>query len=144
MTRLFNKKGNINIFIPLGIILLITIFVAIFLAYYQVNIIADNIRKDLFYISNNAILAFNQQDLAYGKYTLDEQKAKEIIEEILNKNYQNGSVLKISIIQLDQIENNQILIKIKVRFKSFITLFGRNQYEFIMTETVKISLMKYN
>ena len=50
------KKGNV--FISTGILLLIIIIAISMLLYYQVNIIAEGIRKDLFYASNTAILAF--------------------------------------------------------------------------------------
>ena len=116
--------------------------------YYQINILVQNIRKDLYYTCNNAILSFDTKELSYRNYTVDEEKTKEVIEDVLNKNYieAEGSIIKISITDLD-VEYMQdsviIAIQIQVRFKSVINLTGTNEHEFEMSEQVKISLMNY-
>ena len=142
------KQKQGNIFIPIGLVVLVILFATIFLVYYQLNVIIENVRKDLFYASNNAILSFDTQDLAYKKYTIDKNKTKQVIENILNKNYTEieGSVTKIEIIDLDivQKENKVYLsINVKVTFKSVINLAGENEHEFKMNENIKISLLDY-
>ena len=140
-----NKQGNMVI--AVGLIVLILIFTVTFLLYYQVNMITESIRQDLFYVSNSSLLSFDTSDLAYGKYTVDENKTKEIMEYLLNKNYQNGSVKEIKIINLDvTYEKDKVRLdtEIKVKFESVITIGGKNGHEFKMKEQVKIALLEYD
>jgi len=133
--------------IAVGLIVLVLIFAVTFLLYYQVNIITESIRQDLFYVSNSSLLSFDTSDLAYGKYTVDENKTKEIIEYLLNKNYQSGSVKEIKITNLDvTYEQDKVRLdaEIKVKFESIITIGGKNEHEFKMKEKVKIALLEYD
>ena len=95
-----NKKGNVIIF--LGIIITVLMFMAIFVIYYQVNTITKKIRQDLFYASNNAIIAMDKEELLFSKYILNTQKAKNIIQEILVKNHikDGGSITDILVEEL--------------------------------------------
>ena len=140
-----NKQGNMVI--AVGLIVLVLIFAVTFLLYYQVNIISESIRGDLFYVSNSSLLSFDTSDLSYGKYTVDENKTKEIIEYLLNKNYQSGSVKEIKITNLDVTyvhDKVRLDTEIKVKFESVITIGGKNEHEFKMKEQVKIALLEYN
>ena len=141
------KKGNV--YITVGLLVLIIILFATFLLYYQVNIIVVSIRKDLYYATRNAILSLDTQELSYRKYIIDTQKAQEIVEELLRKNYikDNGSVTKIEILDMRaECTDKNIVItnKIKVKFKSVINIIGDNNHEFEINETIKISLMEYS
>lgn len=140
------KQGNI--FISVGLIVLVIIFAVTFFVYYQVNIITENVRQDLFYASSNAILSFDMQDLSYKKYTVDENKTKEVIEYLLNKNYTEteGSISKIEITDLDVIyEQDKVRLdtQVQVTFKSVINLAGENEHSFKMNENIKIALLDY-
>jgi len=141
---IINKKGNV--FIPIGLVILVIIFVTVFLMYYQVNIIIENVRRDLFYASNNAILSFDIKDLAYRKYTVDKEQTKQIIEYILNKNYADSDITKVQVTNLEILnEQNKIHLKIQVQvtFKSVINIAGKSEHDFKMNENIKISLMDY-
>ena len=143
-----NKKRG-NVYIAVGLLVLIILLFATFLLYYQVNVIVASIRKDLYYATRNAILSLDIQELSYSKYIIDTQKAQEIVEELLRKNYikDNGSITKIEILdmQAESTDENIIITnKIKVKFKSVINLMGDNNHEFEINETIKISLMEYN
>lgn len=145
-TCALKKQGSV--FISVGLVVLVIIFAVTFLVYYQVNIIAENVRHDLFYASNNAILSFDTQDLAYKKYTVDENKTKQVIEYLLNKNYTEteGSITKIEITDLDVIyEPDKVRLdtQVKVTFKSVINLAGENEHSFKMNENIKIALLDY-
>ncbi len=140
-----NKQGNM--IIAVGLIVLVLIFAVTFLLYYQINIITDSIRQDLFYVSNSSLLSFDTSDLSYAKYTVDVNKTKEIMEYLLNKNYQNDSVKEIKITNLDVIyEQDKVRLdtEIKVKFKSVVTIGGKNEHEFKMKEQVKIALLEYD
>lgn len=139
------KQGNMVI--AVGLIVLVLIFGVTFLLYYQINIITESIRQDLFYVSNSSLLSFDTSDLAYAKYTVDVNKTKEIMEYLLNKNYQNSAVKEIKITNLDIIyEKDKVRLdtEIKVKFKSVITIGGKDEHEFKMEEQVKITLLEYN
>lgn len=147
MSRKYAKNKQGNMIIAVGLIVLVLIFAVTFLLYYQINIITDSIRQDLFYVSNSSLLSFETSDLAYGKYTVDVNKTKEIMECLLNKNYQNGSVKEIKITNLDIIyEQDKVRLdtEIKVKFKSVVTIGGKNEHEFKMKEQVKIALLEYD
>ena len=144
--QILRKQGNV--FIPIGLVVLVITFASIVLVYYQVNIITENIRKDLYYASNSAILSFDLQDLSYKKYTVDETKTKQVIEYLLNKNYTEtqGSITEIKVVDLkiNYLKDYVNLdVGIKVKFNSVINLMGKNEHEFRMNENIKISLMDY-
>ena len=141
------KKGNV--YIAVGLLVLIIILFATFLLYYQVNIIVTSIRKDLYYATRDAILSLDTVELSYSKYVIDIQKAKSIVEEILIKNYikDDGSITKIKVLDMQATcaeEYIAITTKIEVEFKSVINLTGDNNHRFKINETIKISLMEYN
>lgn len=143
----FGKQGNV--FISVGIIILVIIFVITFLLYCQVNIVIENVRQDLFYASNNALLSFDAQELSYNKYMIDEAKIKQIIESILNKNYAQteGGITKIQVIQLDILNEQDkvnIKIQVEVNFESVINIAGKNEHSFKMYEDIRISLLEYS
>lgn len=144
----YKMKKRGNIFIPIGLLVLIVTISAVALVYCQINIIIENVRKDLFYASNSAILLFNLQDLSYKQYTIEESKVKDIIEDILNKNYirNDGSITKIQVSDL-QIFNDQEKVIIKTRvnitFNSVINIAGRREHSFNMDEEIRISLLNY-
>ena len=138
-----NKKNNLkkqgNVFIPVGFAVLIIIFAAIFLVYYQINIIVESVRQDLYYATKNAILSFDTQELSFKKYKGDSYIAKQIIEGVLNKNYTEakGSVNKIEITSLQIIHGqNAVIVNVQVRvvFRSVINIVGKNEHEFKMNE----------
>ncbi len=140
------KQGNV--FIPIGIIVLVIIFATVFLVQYQLNIIIENVRHDLFYASNNAILSFDLQDLAYKKYTIDKNQTKQIIEYILNKNYTEtkGSITKIRVLDLkitNKLDKVNIKTQVEVTFNSVINVAGKNEHSFKMNDEINISLLEY-
>ena len=144
--QILKKQGNV--FIPIGLVVLVIIFASIVLVYYQINIITENIRKDLYYASTSAILSFDLQDLSYKKYTVDETKTKQVIEYLLNKNYTEtkGSIteIKVSDLKINYLKDYVNLdVGIKVKFNSVINIMGKNEHEFKMNENIKIALMDY-
>lgn len=142
-----NRKNG-NVFISIGILILIMIVAISMLLYYQVNIIAESIRKDLFYAANTAILAFNTEELSYRRYNINKEKTKQIMQEILNENYTKprSSIANIKILYLDikhTEDNANIAVEIEVAFKAVVNLIGKNDYTFKMKEDVNISLLNY-
>ena len=140
-----NKSGNLNVFISIGIILMLTILTVFFLVYFQINVIANNVRQNLFYSANNAILAMNVQSLAYGKYNMDIHYAKELIEDLLNKNAQGAiSNIEVKSLKLENIEGGpNLYAQVVVKFKTIVNFGNDNEYKITMQDTVPISLLKY-
>ena len=140
-----NKIGNLNVFISIGIILMLTILTVFFLVYFQINVIANNVRQNLFYSANNAILAMNVQSLAYGKYNMDIHYAKELIEDLLNKNAQGAiSNIEVKSLKLENIEGGpNLYAQVVVKFKTIVNFGNDNEYKITMQDTVPISLLKY-
>lgn len=140
------KQGNVIVVI--GVYILIIIFLTVFLVKYQTNIIIENIRLDLFYAARETILAFNNQELAYRQYEVDENKTRSIIQEILEQNYlkENGSVTNINVVDI-KIQYKEkfakVYVEVEVTFRSVVNLFGKNEHKFKVKEEVKISLMEY-
>lgn len=145
----YSLKKQGNVYVVIGIVVLVIIFMATFLVYYQVNIITESIRHDLFYASNASLLSFDTQDLAYKKYTVDENKTKQVIEYLLNRNYTEGegNIINIKVTNLKvNYEQDKVILEtqIQVTFRSVINLLGENKHSFKMNENIKIALLEYN
>ena len=143
----YNSKQG-NVIVVIGIYILIIIFLTVFLVKYQTNIIIENIKLDLFYAAREAILAFNNQELVYRQYEIDENKTRSIIQEVLERNYlkENGSVNNITIVDLQiryEKEYVKVFVEAEVIFRGVVNLFGKNEHKFKVKEEVKISLMEY-
>lgn len=85
-----NKNGSVEIFIlSITIIFMVIILVITFLLYIQINSCIYNVKTDLFYIAQNAILAVDYDELAYSSYEINDEILKEKITTLLHLNYPN-------------------------------------------------------
>lgn len=137
------KKGNV--IVVLGIIIMIIVIVAGFFVTYQLNIIISSVKKDLFYISNNALVAMDFTELSYGVYKINMDRTKEIMEELLNKNKHIG-INKVTIKEIElmyKLGEPHILSKIQVDFTPVINIGNKTSYTFELQENVAISLLQY-
>lgn len=140
------KKGHVNIFIPIGILLLVIVFVITFLIYFQVSTIINSVKKELFYIANNALIAMDEEALAYNDYNIDLNKMRYIIQNLLDRNKQRN-VNRVSIMDLRFNSNNKkphLYIKVKVEFKPIVNIFSKESYSFKLQDEVMIALLNYN
>lgn len=142
-----NKKQG-NIFIPIGMLVLIIITFAMFLSYYQVNLIISNVKRDLYYIAREAILLFDVKELSYRNYLINGSNIKDKIEDGLTKEYTQSmyNIKEIQVMGVELAYNKEgvnVGVTIKVKFKSIINLMGDNMHEFNLREDVNISLMNY-
>lgn len=141
------KVGNINVFVPLGIAFLAIIFAGMFLGYFQINMVTAALRKNLYFLANNAIVAMDNQELSYGVYSIDLEKAKNIIQDLLNKTYKDNTFIKeikVTNISFKEQEIPKLSLEVEVKFIPVIKAQGKEQYKFTMKEEVKMSLMTYN
>ncbi|MBR5227725.1 MAG: hypothetical protein IKV94_03715 [Clostridia bacterium] len=105
-----NKKGElliISVFLVITVICII--FTAIVIMGFQINTQITGIKDSLFYLSQNAILAYNTNHLAYDKYSVDYDKLYSICKELIIKNHLNGKnkVNNISIKELKVITSKE-------------------------------------
>ncbi len=119
-----------------------------------------DIKKDLYYISQNGIIANDKEDLALGKYNNSDKDIQKYIEEVLNKNYVKGTtgIVKIEINECKFIKDISIVkaytnnkydvpiihIDLTIYFKSIINIQNMTDVMKIkLHEDVKASLLKY-
>ena len=142
-----NKKGNVLALI--GIIMLVIILLAMFILQYQINVIVRSIRNDLFYISNNVIVAMDKEELFLANYMINNENARMIIQDLMNKNHvrEGGYIKAIKVVDAYFNTKNKVpsmYVEIKVTFKPLIKIGNKSEYEFTMKENAMISLLQYS
>lgn len=139
------KKGNV--ICTMSIVLTLLIFMCFFFLIFQVNTIKRSIKNDLFYLSNNAILGMNKEELYFSNYEINTDKTKNILEDLLKKNHEKGYIKEIEIkdISFETKEDHIVIhLEIKVKFNPIIKIGSKETYEFFFKEDTKISLLEYN
>lgn len=136
-----SKRGNVEIFIlSITILLMLVILTSVFLLHIQINTCIYNIKSDLFYISQNAYLAADHEELAYSNYEVNDELLSEKIEYLIKLNHSNYDFY-INEIKYDYINKN-VLININllinpIVLKDMIGIISLN-----IKETVKLRLME--
>lgn len=152
------KKGELYIIsIFLFAIICLLILFSVIVSYFQINTVLLGVKDSMFSISQNAIIAYNMENLAYDVYDIDIEKLRTIINEMLLKNHIEGKskIENIEIKELYLISNKNeciyhtngkfedaiLHVILKVNFIPVINIGTIN--EFTIHEDVKLSLMKY-
>lgn len=140
------KKGNV--FIAIGLLVVMIIFTAMVLVICELNIIVKTVRQDLYYATKNALLSCDVNELSYNNYDININRTREIIQELLNKNHEglSDSINKIEILDIDVKNVSKSLainVKVKIYFRSVINLAGKNNYSFELKEELKFSPLEY-
>lgn len=157
-----NKNiGNINIvFLTCVSGIIIVILFAFCIMYVQITSTIINIKNDLYSISQNGIVANDEEGLALNIYTAESNQLKNYIGNVLNKNYiKTGSSIKsinieecTYIIKKEEVSKHTngryidpiIHIKIKASFSPIIKINNISKtITIIIHEDVKATLMKY-
>lgn len=74
-----NKSGIVNIcFTIFGITMLLTLTM-IYMLYFQVGIIKNRIKEELYYALMNGQVALEREDLAVNVYSVDKNKLEQIL-----------------------------------------------------------------
>lgn len=119
-----------------------------------------DVKKDLYYISQNGVVANDKEDLALGTYNNSDKDIQKYIEEVLNKNYVKGTtgIVKIEINECRFIKDISIVkahtnnrydvpiihIDLTIYFRSIIkTRNIEDVMKIKLHEDVKASLLKY-
>lgn len=74
-----NKKGFVNVFITIGVVVVIFVLIACFMTYFQVNHIRTKVINELQYTIYNSIVAVNKEDINLGVYSVDKSSLEQVI-----------------------------------------------------------------
>lgn len=100
-----SKAGMTNVCIMFVGIALILFFTMIYMLYFQVGIIKNRIKEELFYALMNGQVSLNKQELAYRNYEINKNK----LEENLNTWAKEIAKTKINV---DEIKISELLTNI--------------------------------
>lgn len=136
-----SKKGSVEIIIlTLTIIFMFIILTITFLLYIQINSCVYNVKSDLFYISQNAVLAVNYDELAYSNYEINDEKLKEKIATLLHLNYPNYN-FNVNEIKYECLSNS-VLIDIDLHIKPIALRNIIGDITLKIKDNVKLKLME--
>lgn len=121
-----NKAGIINIYITFLGIMLILLLTMVYMIYFQVGIIKNNVKEELFYALMNGQVALNKEELALNSYVINKDK----LEENLNLWVKETAKSKINVneIKINELltntSNNKVTLKIEllIYFKPIVKL----------------------
>lgn len=154
-----NKKGElIIVFAILIATVLILVLGVVSIQYFQINNTLTDIKSNLFYICQNAVIAY-ENDLALDVYSVNSNKLKNIVGELLIKTYVNSrkDIVNITTDEVYIVTNESecmshsngiyktpfIHIKITVEFNPVLKLDGLAKRKINIHQDVKLSLMVY-
>lgn len=139
-----SKKGTTNICIMFAGILMIIFFTMTYMLFFQVGIIKNSVKEELFYALMNTQVSLDKEELAYGNYVINKNK----LEETLDMWVEETAKSKINVTQiivkelLTNTSNNNMTIKIEllVTFKPIIKL--RDKVSIKIYDDIDLSLLK--
>lgn len=155
-----NKKKGELLIVAVIIIALVLVLVlgAVSIQYFQINNTLTDIKANLFYICQNAIIAFSDE-LGFEVYNIDVLRLKNVVSELLTKNYINGrtDITAINIDEIYLVTNESeclshtgksystpfIHIVISIEFNPVIKFNSVNTRKISIHQDVKLSLMVY-
>ncbi len=127
------KNGSIGIiFICFIFIIFISIFFYIFFLNYKINIKVYRIKQDIDNIVQNVILSFNQEELSYNNYIINEEDMIYRVGKIMELSYKEASLEYLSYNK----EDNEVNIVVSVNID--------NENKVCIKHKVKVKLMQVN
>lgn len=153
------KKGELLVVVVIvTALVLILCLVAVSMQYFQINNMLTDLKYNLFYICQNAILAYGDE-LNLDVYKIDSQTLKSTICDLLVKNYietrKDISYITVEELQLfvnkddcinhtkGQYEEPYVHIVVNVGFIPVIKIGDVDKKKVTIHQDVKLSLMKY-
>lgn len=157
------KRGNATTMIlPIIFMMLIVIIVAFVFIYIQISIYLYDVKLNTFYIVQSSIAKEDYENLVFRDYTLNEDRIKDNINSLFERNYLRVSekkkgIVDIECIQLKIIKNKSeviehtknkyyvpvICIKYRLVFNPLLSVLG-NDIEVDMHDDIKLSLLKFD
>lgn len=161
MDLILKKQGELSILVIsiMSIICIIILFGYCIIYIQTVSIIMD-VKKNLYYIVQNGIIANNKESLALNVYDNNDDEIKKYVEQVLNKTYIKGStgIIKFEINECNFIANTEVVkkhtnnryntpiihINITVYFKSIINIQNSsNILQIKIHEDIRVALLQY-
>lgn len=140
-----NKKGFVNVFITIGIVILIFVLLTCFMIYFQINHIKTKIKNEMQYIIYDSVVAINKDKASLGVYSVDKSKLENVISGwCKNKEKDIAYAKQISVKEVTVYSKEKsvnIKVKLNVKLKPIINI-GK-EIETTITEEYDISLLKY-
>lgn len=140
-----NKKGMTNIWIMFLGITMIILFTLIYMLYFQVGVIKNSIRQEVFYALMNGQVSLNKEELAFNSYEIDKNK----LNDILNLWIKETAKTKINVTEIkinDLLTNNsndKVTLKIEL-LVSFIPIVKvSDKAKVKINEEIDLSLLKF-
>lgn len=134
--RINFKEGNICIIcISIISVFFILMFSIIFVLYSQINVIVYSIKYDINNVVQNVCVSFDNEELSYYNYVLNESDMFEKVESIISLNYDN---VKLKYLNYDK-EENEVNINVDIIINP---IFFIKERKVELKERVKIKLME--
>ena len=139
------KKGLLNISIMFFGITIIFIITFVYLMYFQVGILTEEIKNEVYYILMDTNVELNKKDLPYNKFTLNELELENRLDMSLLK--LKNKKMKVTNIKVEElltnINNDNVIIELtlKVTFEPLIKI--KNELSFKITDRIKLNLLQY-
>lgn len=136
-----NKKGNGIIIVMIFIFLLFFILsmISFYILHFELNLIIDKVKQDVFYIVQNAFFSINKSDFKYYSYGIDEIVMKQRINSLINLNYNDK--VKINSIKYDYVKNT-VYIKYEIEFDSVVFRNAIGNKKITLEDNIKLKSME--
>lgn len=139
-----NKKGMTNIWIMFLGITMILLFTLIYMLYFQVGVIKNSIREEVFYALMNGQVSLNKEELAFNNYEIDKNK----LNDVLNLWVKETAKTKINVTEIKINElltnkgNDKVTLEIEL-LVSFIPIVKvSDKAKIKINEEIDLSLLK--
>jgi len=97
-----SKAGIVNIWLTFMGIAMILFLTMIYMLYFQIGVIKNSVKQELYYALMNGQVSLDKEELAFSSYIID----KNVLEEILNLWVKETAKTKINV---DEIKINELL-----------------------------------
>ena len=139
-----DKSGIINIWLTFLAVVIILFLTIIYLLYFQVGLIKNSIKEELYYALMNGQVFLYKDELVYSNYFIDKNK----LEENLNLWVKETAKTKINIneIKINNLQTNtensklKLTIELIVSFKPIITL--NNNIKVKINDEIEIRVLE--
>lgn len=139
-----NKKGMTNIWLMFLGITMILIFTLIYMLYFQVGVIKNSIREELFYALMNCQVSLNKEELAYNSYELDINKLNDNLDLWVKETAKtkiNVTEIKINNLLTNKSKDKVTLkIELLVSFKPIIKISDKATIK--INEEIDLALLR--
>lgn len=139
-----NKSGITNIWLTFFGVVMILFLTMIYMLYFQVGVIKNSVKEELYYALINGQVSLDKEELAYSNYFIDKNR----LEEILNLWVKETAKTKINIneIKINELltntSNNNVRLNIElvVSFNPIIKV--GNSAMIKISDEIEISLLE--